>query len=173
MDDLSGEAIASQVNRIYHFRIETELFDALLSDWRFGSNERKSAGQAERRGAECPSGGDALEQATCRDADWDCQAGTFNHIQTKLKIFILEEELFQTVSINSFITHNELEDFQKNLDHSDKLNLLCAYPGLLSIISKSYPHDNSNAADGGEGTEAEPPNTYIDYVSFLENSNLL
>ncbi|PAV56420.1 hypothetical protein WR25_09728 [Diploscapter pachys] len=54
---------------------------------------------------------------------------------------------------------------QKNLDHSDKLNLLCAYPDLFSAISKSYPHDNSNAADGGEGTEAEPPNTYIDYES--------
>ena len=83
------------------------------------------------------------------------------------------KKLFQTVSINSFIIHNELKDFQENLNNGDKLNLLCAYPELLSVISESYPHDNSNAADEGEGTEAEPPDIYIKYVSFLENSNLL
>ena len=77
-------------------------------------------------------------------------------------------KLFQTISINSFIIHNELKDFQKNLDNGDKLNLLCAYPALLSVISESYPHDNSNAADGGEGTEAKPPDIYIRYVSVLE-----
>ena len=82
MADLSGKIVASEVNRIYHFRIETELFDALLSDWGTGWDERKLVGQAERRGAECPSGGDALEQTACRDADRDHQTGTFSHIQT-------------------------------------------------------------------------------------------
>ena len=82
----------------------------------------------------------------------------------------LKEKLSQTVSINFFITHNELEDFQKNLNNGDKLNLLCAYPDLLSVISKSYPHDNPS---GGKDTKVEPPDVYIEYVSFLENSNLL
>ena len=80
MADLSGKIVASEVNRIYHFRIEIELFDALLSDWGTGWDERKLVGQAERRGAECPFRGDALEQAACRDADRDRQTGTFNHI---------------------------------------------------------------------------------------------
>ena len=82
MDDLSGETVASQVNRIYHFRIEIELFDALLSGRGFGWNERKSTGQAEWWGAECLSEGNALEQAARRDADRDRQTGTFNRIQT-------------------------------------------------------------------------------------------
>ncbi|PAV87500.1 hypothetical protein WR25_18628 [Diploscapter pachys] len=54
---------------------------------------------------------------------------------------------------------------QKSLNDDDRLNLLCAYPDLLSVISESYPHDNPNAANGGEGTEAEPPKIYIKYSS--------
>ena len=95
---------------------------------------------------------------------------TFNF---ELKIFILEEKLFQTVSINFFITHNELEDFQKNLDDGDKLNLLCAYPELLSIIGKSYSRENPIAANEGKDTESDLPDVYIEYVSFLESPNLL
>ena len=86
MDDLSGRTVSSEVNRIYHFRIEIESFDALLSGW----DERKSAGQAERRRIECLSQGDVLEQAACRDANRDRQTGTFNHIQT-IENLILEE----------------------------------------------------------------------------------
>ncbi|PAV69447.1 hypothetical protein WR25_09049 [Diploscapter pachys] len=55
---------------------------------------------------------------------------------------------------------------EKNLDDGDKLNLLCAYPDLLSVISESYPHDNPNAANGGKGTEVEPTGIYIKYVPF-------
>ncbi|PAV56544.1 hypothetical protein WR25_11245 [Diploscapter pachys] len=54
---------------------------------------------------------------------------------------------------------------QKNLDDDDRLNLLCAYPELLSIISESYPHDNPNTANGWKGTEAEAPEIYIKYSS--------
>ncbi|PAV56419.1 hypothetical protein WR25_09727 [Diploscapter pachys] len=42
---------------------------------------------------------------------------------------------------------------QEDVDDGDKLNLLCAYPGLLSVISEFHPHNNAN---GGRGTEAEP-----------------
>ncbi|PAV75563.1 hypothetical protein WR25_11254 [Diploscapter pachys] len=51
---------------------------------------------------------------------------------------------------------------QENLDDGDKLNLLCAYPELLSVISKSYPHDNANE---GKDTETEPPDIHINYSS--------
>ncbi|PAV56979.1 hypothetical protein WR25_16745 [Diploscapter pachys] len=54
---------------------------------------------------------------------------------------------------------------QKNLDNGDKLNLLCAYPDLLSVISESYPHDSPNTANGGKDTETEPPDIYIKYLS--------
>ncbi|PAV65769.1 hypothetical protein WR25_17426 [Diploscapter pachys] len=46
---------------------------------------------------------------------------------------------------------------QKNLDDDDRLNLLCAYPDLLSVISRSYPRKNPTAANGGKNTEAESP----------------
>ncbi|PAV57331.1 hypothetical protein WR25_13731 isoform A [Diploscapter pachys] len=56
---------------------------------------------------------------------------------------------------------------QKNLDNGDKLNLLCAYPELLSVMSESYPHDNPKAANGGEGTETTPfLDIYIKYSSM-------
>ena len=90
MAHLSGGTVASQVNQIHRFRIEIELFDALLSGRGFGWDRRKSTGQAGWRGAECPSGGDALEQAACRDADRDRQAGTFSHVQT-IENLTLEE----------------------------------------------------------------------------------
>ncbi|PAV60178.1 hypothetical protein WR25_18517 [Diploscapter pachys] len=54
---------------------------------------------------------------------------------------------------------------QENLNNGDKLNLLCAYPDLLSAISDSYPHDNSNAANGGKGTVAESSSIHINYLS--------
>ncbi|PAV82355.1 hypothetical protein WR25_04572 [Diploscapter pachys] len=54
---------------------------------------------------------------------------------------------------------------QKNLDNDDKLNLLCAYPELLSVINESYPRENPIAANGGEGIETEPSNIYIEYSS--------
>ncbi|PAV86300.1 hypothetical protein WR25_20451 [Diploscapter pachys] len=53
---------------------------------------------------------------------------------------------------------------QKNLDNGDKLNLLCAYPDLLSVISNSYPHDHPDAANEGKNTWSDPPNIHIEYV---------
>ncbi|PAV65866.1 hypothetical protein WR25_09230 [Diploscapter pachys] len=52
---------------------------------------------------------------------------------------------------------------QKNLVDGDKLNLLCAYPDLLSVINESYPHDNPNVANGGKGTVAESSSIHINY----------
>lgn len=81
------------------------------------------------------------------------------------------EKVVQTVFINFFIIHNELKDFQKNLNDDDRLNLLCAYPALLSVISESYPHDNPDAANEGKDTETSRLTSTSDMR--LESLNLL
>ncbi|PAV87878.1 hypothetical protein WR25_08655 [Diploscapter pachys] len=138
MADLSGETVSSEAETSDNWSDEQSENWSDEQSENWSDEESENWSDEERENWSDEQSGEKLSA---------CLEGTYwNRLPVEMQIEILK---------------------QKSLNDGNKLNLLCAYPELLSVISKSYPHDNPNAANGGKDTEAKPPSgIYIRYVSF-------